>query len=132
MCVCVSAAYIIAFHCTHPHPSSPLPPFPYQRRRLADLQEQHNDLLSLLAQQELELAVFRSKLEAKAGALAVNEAEGEASQRCVERYGSYIQLGREGGVTDVDSSDVSIDASLSINNDQHPYHSSPPHAILRA
>ena len=33
-----------------------------QRRRLQDLQEQHADLLSLLAQQEVELGVFRSTI----------------------------------------------------------------------
>ena len=71
-------------------------------------------MLSLLAQQDLELAVFRATLEARAGLVAVSEAEGEASQRCLERYGSYIQLGRD-GATDAES-DVGLDASLSLDN----------------
>ena len=47
-------------------------------------------MLSLLAQQEMELGVFRSSLEGRAGVQAVAEAEAQAAQRCVERYGAYI------------------------------------------
>jgi hypothetical protein len=74
-----------------------------QRRRLQQLQEQHNDLLSLLAQQDLELSVFRSTLEGKLGPRAVTEAESQAERRCIERYGSYVNTREE--VTDDDNSE---------------------------
>ena len=50
---------------TIPPPSiSPTPPYPTpaQRHRLSELSEQHSDLLGLLAQQEVELGVFRAVL----------------------------------------------------------------------
>ena len=70
---------------------------------MQQLQEQHNDLLSLLAQQDLELGVFRSSLEGRGGQQAVVEAEAQASLRCIERYGNYISTKED--VTDEDVSD---------------------------
>ena len=78
-----------------------------QRRKLYILQEQHNDLLSLLAQQELELSVFRELLDARAGPTSVSEAVNEASQRCIERYGAYINCRDD--FTDADGDSGSID-----------------------
>ena len=59
---------------------------------MLDLQEQHSDLLSLLAQQEVELSVFRSSLESRAGYAAVLGAEDEARKASIERYGSYTDF----------------------------------------
>ena len=46
--------------------------------------------------------MFRGQLDAKAGPLAVSEAVNEASQRCIERYGMYINCRGE-DLTDADS-----------------------------
>ena len=69
------------------------------------LQEQHNDLLSLLAQEEVELGVFREALGLSAGSAAVRTALLEAQRASVERYGTYVNL-RE------DDVDVSGDQAL--------------------
>merc|ERR1711871_871200 len=45
-----------------------------ERRRLRDLQDEHSDLLGLIAQQELELKIFRDKLEKARGGVGVHEA----------------------------------------------------------
>ena len=63
-----------------------------ERRRLQSLQENHNDLLSLLAQEELELGVFREILESVGGEEKVLEAIQLAQRGAVEKYGSYVNL----------------------------------------
>ncbi|CAE7687577.1 unnamed protein product, partial [Symbiodinium microadriaticum] len=60
------------------------------RQRLHNLQEQHTDLLGLLAQQEIELQVFRDALLSCGGACACEGAEGESRRIVTERYGSYV------------------------------------------
>ena len=56
------------------------------------MQEQHNDLLGLLAQQELELYVFKLSLEDNVGALEVRKAEQKAQKEAIAKYGSYIDF----------------------------------------
>lgn len=51
--------------------------------------------------------MFRSSLEGRAGVHAVAEAEAQASQRCIERYGAYISTRED--VTDDDASDEGRD-----------------------
>ena len=63
-----------------------------ERRRLQGLQDTHNDLLSLLAQEELELGVFREMLESVGGDEKVHEAILLAQRGAVEKYGSYVNL----------------------------------------
>jgi hypothetical protein len=63
-----------------------------QRRKLLDLQEEHSDLLCLLAQQEVELGVFRSALMKHAGALVVAVADKECERASIEKYGSYTNF----------------------------------------
>lgn len=61
-----------------------------QRQRLRSLQEQHTDLLGLLAQQEIELQVCRDKLLSCAGPEACRSAEEECRRVVTERYGAYV------------------------------------------
>lgn len=56
------------------------------------MQETHNDLLSLLAQEELELQVFRDALKAHAGDQVFVETASMAQSTALEKYGSYIDL----------------------------------------
>jgi hypothetical protein len=56
------------------------------------LQETHNDLLSLLAQEELELQVFRDALKSHAGDQVFMETASMAQSTALEKYGSYIDL----------------------------------------
>ena len=57
-----------------------------------DLQEEHADLLMLLAQQELEVGVFRSRMSKLSGAVAVRSTETEARQAAIEKYGTYTEF----------------------------------------
>ena len=63
-----------------------------ERRRFAELQEQHSDLLGLLAQQEVELGVFRGTLLQRAGGQAVQDADDQAQLTSIKRYGAYTKF----------------------------------------
>ena len=63
-----------------------------ERRGLGQLQEAHNDLLALLAQEEVELNVFRDVLGERVGEAAVGEAHARAQTAVTERYGAYVNL----------------------------------------
>ena len=63
-----------------------------ERRTLSQLQEAHNDLLALLAQEEVELGVFRDVLTERAGEGAVNDAFSRAQLAVTERYGTYVNM----------------------------------------
>jgi chromosome segregation ATPase len=63
-----------------------------ERRRLHFLQEQHSDLLGLLAQQEVELSVFKDVLEESGGNKAVTYAEEESRRVTIEKYGYYTDF----------------------------------------
>ena len=63
-----------------------------ERRKLQGLQDTHNDLLSLLAQEELELGVFREMLESVGGEEKVQHALQLAQRAAVDKYGSYVNL----------------------------------------
>ncbi len=56
------------------------------------LQEQHNDLLGLLAQQEVELLTFKVSLEDIGGLAEVQKAEAKAQREALNKYGSYIDF----------------------------------------
>jgi len=66
--------------------------FFFQRKRLYELQEQHADLLGLLAQQEVELSVFKSALGSKLGAEVMNAVKQEAEKNVIEMYGTYTDF----------------------------------------
>jgi len=66
-----------------------------EKARLATLQEQHSDLLSLLAQQELELNAVRDALLTAGGSDAVGRALSKARRTAKSRYGTYVDF-REG------------------------------------
>lgn len=63
-----------------------------ERRRLYALQEEHTDLLGLLAQQEVELKVFRETLEVEAGEKAVERANEKAQRVAIDLYGTYVSF----------------------------------------
>jgi uncharacterized protein (UPF0303 family) len=56
------------------------------------LQEQHSDLLGLIAQQEVELSVFKNAIGSKLGREVVSEVEEEAAKSVVDIYGSYTNF----------------------------------------
>ena len=63
-----------------------------ERRRLFEVQENMSDMLSLLAQQETELTIFRGTLEGLCGTQAVYGAEEHARRLVSEKYGNYIDF----------------------------------------
>ena len=64
-----------------------------QRRRYLELQEQHADLLGLLAQQEVELSVFRGVLEQSSGGdEQVRRAEEKSQLMAIKKYGTYTNF----------------------------------------
>ena len=66
-----------------------------KQRMLDELQEEHSDLLSLLAQQELELSVFRNRMLSLSGSSVVSTVEREAREASIEKYGSYTEFRSE-------------------------------------
>ena len=67
-----------------------------KQRQLDELLEEHSDLLSLLAQQELELKVFRGSMFKLSGAAAVKTTEAEARRAAIEKYGIYTEFRNDG------------------------------------
>lgn len=67
-----------------------------QRNRLHCLQAQHSDLLGLLAQQEIEMQIYRQSLSDVGGAEACRQAEDDASAAVTERYGTYVNFRNAG------------------------------------
>ena len=61
-----------------------------QRKKFYQLQEQHTELLSLLAQQEVEINVFKHAVEERLGEDSLSTIEEEAQQNVVRLYGSYV------------------------------------------
>ena len=61
--------------------------------RYIDLENEHEDLLALLAQQQLEKDTLKSALvKSSGGDEAVIAAQREAEQLCIERYQHYIKM----------------------------------------
>ena len=54
------------------------------------LEDEHNDLLALLAQQELEKTAMAELLSSRIGPEAVVEVKEKARVDCEARYGSYV------------------------------------------
>jgi len=86
----------------------------HQRKKLFTLQEEHNDLLGLLAQQELELEIFRDSLEQYGGVEVVLSADDQVQQKALDKYGTYINFRRG----DIDENDEN---SFDLNNFEHSY-----------
>jgi hypothetical protein len=63
-----------------------------QRSKLASLQEQHSDLLGLLAQQDVELSVFRDTIQNRLGVQELLSVEEAAKKNAIDLYGSYTQF----------------------------------------
>lgn len=71
---------------------------------MKSLEEEHNDLLGLLAQQELELSIFRDTLDRELGIDALVATEKDVQQSAIEKYGSYIDFRRNKEFNDLDDS----------------------------
>jgi len=78
-----------------------------EHRKLRNLQEDHNDLLGLIAQQEIELDVFRRYLLERCGRDAVAGAEQESEGAAIERYGYYNDFRR----CDADDTTMTVGAA---------------------
>lgn len=63
-----------------------------QRKKLVVLQEEHADLLGLIAQQEVELSVFKSKLATILGESTAAQIEMEARDSVEKQYGIYTNF----------------------------------------
>jgi hypothetical protein len=61
-----------------------------QQKKLLSVQEEHAELLGLLAQQEMELMIFRKILEAANGVKMLKSADKKVKEAVVRRYGAYI------------------------------------------
>ena len=58
---------------------------------MQQLQEEHFDLLGLLAQQEVELSIFRATVERELGDNAMKSTDIQVKQTVVDKYGSYTE-----------------------------------------
>jgi hypothetical protein len=56
------------------------------------LHEQHTDLLSLLAQQEVELSIFKQAVVEKLGEDESHQIEKVAQKNCISMYGTYTNF----------------------------------------
>jgi hypothetical protein len=54
------------------------------------LEDEHNDLLALLAQQELEKNALKAYVASVSGSSALSEVRKAAQANCVQRYGIYV------------------------------------------
>lgn len=59
---------------------------------MSTLQEQHADLLSLLAQQEVELTVVRAALQCRVDADELQAVDADARREVTALYGSYTDF----------------------------------------
>jgi hypothetical protein len=77
-----------------------------ERKKLRALQDEFSDLMGLIAQQELELDVFRTSLETNVGSEAVAKAEEDAEDAAIKRYGFYNNFRKEGSDGEGDGEEV--------------------------
>jgi len=63
-----------------------------ERESYQDLLTEHEDLLALLAQQDLERASLQAALSDVGGENAVERAVTEAEEKAVEQFGKYIRV----------------------------------------
>lgn len=62
-----------------------------QRRNYSELKSSYNDLLELLAQQELEIQVFRGRVGV-VGVKVLEDAEAEVRRLAIDKYGAYTNF----------------------------------------
>uniref|UniRef100_A0A7S3NLU8 Uncharacterized protein n=1 Tax=Aureoumbra lagunensis TaxID=44058 RepID=A0A7S3NLU8_9STRA len=85
---------------------------------VASIEEEHNDLLALLAQQELEKNTLKAYVLDKIGDSALAQIKQEAEHRCVELYGMYVDYeyaGDDNHQAFLDNGDTSALPSLPLN-----------------
>jgi chromosome segregation ATPase len=78
-----------------------------ERRKLHSLQQEHADLLGLLAQQELEVSILRKVLEGEAGPQTLQQADEKVKQEAMRKYGAYTDYRGDGDDGD-DGTDLSV------------------------
>jgi chromosome segregation ATPase len=78
-----------------------------ERRKLHSLQQEHADLLGLLAQQELEVSILRKVLEGEAGPQTLQQADEKVRQEAMRKYGAYTDYRGDGDDGD-DGTDLSV------------------------
>jgi arginine deiminase len=72
------------------------------------MKEEHSDLLELLAQQEVEVKVFRNALFEKLGVNIAIEVEQDAERKVVSEYGSYTNYRKKLDESNADNSILQI------------------------
>ena len=65
------------------------------------LEDEHNDLLALLAQQELEKNALADFLRQRVGPQAIDDVRRSAETECVSRYGIYVDYDNPDQVADL-------------------------------
>lgn len=60
-----------------------------QKKKLHSMEEEHTELLGLLAQQEVQLSTYRSALKDKVGDQEARGVEREAREHVTKAYGTY-------------------------------------------
>ena len=99
-----------------------------QRKRLSSLREQHEELLGLLAQQELELKIFRTQLLEQCGSSTVSRTDQQVRREAVIRYGAYIDY-RQDDALDVDRSDAVQSPVQNLMSGHSSFHVSSPQVL---
>ena len=64
----------------------------FQKKKFHSLEEQHTDLLGLLAQQELELSVYRQAISDKVGDSGASAVDKAARDSVARKYGAYTSI----------------------------------------
>ena len=80
------------------------------------LEEEHNDLLALLAQQELEKNALADFLRKRVGPGAVDDVRRSAEGECVHRYGLYVDYANEGQLEGLEDDLRRHDAAASLDD----------------
>jgi hypothetical protein len=62
------------------------------RAMYEELEVEHEDLLALLAQQQLEKETLQSALLSHGGEVAVEDAQREAEEICISRFDQFIRM----------------------------------------
>jgi len=85
----------VATHLADLHPEVPQQSLEKFDEEWRQLEDEHNDLLALLAQQELEKTAMAELLSSRIGPEAVVEVKEKARVDCEARYGSYVDYAQE-------------------------------------
>ena len=85
----------VATHLADLHPEVPQQSLEKFDEEWRQLEDEHNDLLALLAQQELEKTAMAELLSSRIGPEAVVEVKEKARVDCEARYGTYVDYAQD-------------------------------------